>query len=247
LTQFRCTIRSTERFNANTRKVILELPEDAIESLRGREPDACFKAGQYLNIVLSGRSCPFSIASSPDITDAVELHIRPTPGSEDSVEIEALLDQSTFLDIDLPVGDCYIEHPSDTPLILIAASTGISQMKSIIEFLMPRLNEQPIWLYWGVLSADDLYLSELCNSWQAQMEHFTFVPVVSEPATSPKWSGRTGLLPDAVIEDFTQLNDVTIYVSGGPGMVYATLDRFISHGLDKNRIFSDVFSYAPRT
>ncbi|MFT4633344.1 MAG: CDP-4-dehydro-6-deoxyglucose reductase [Candidatus Pseudothioglobus sp.] len=247
MTRFRCTIRSTERFNSNTRKVILELPSKALDNSPGLEPDTRFKAGQYLNIVLSDRSCPFSIASSPDATDAIELHIRPTPGSGDSVEIEALLDQGTFLDIDMPVGDCYIEQPISTPLILIAASTGISQMKSIIEFLIPRLNEQPIWLYWGVLSANDLYLSELCSSWQAQMERFTFVPVVSQPDTSPQWSGRTGLLPDAVLEDFTRLDDVTIYVSGGPGMVYATLDRFIAHGLDKNRIFSDVFSYAPRS
>jgi len=246
LTQVRCTIRSIEHFNANTRKVILELPADALAELNGRQPSPCFKAGQYLNIVLSGRACPFSIASSPDTTDTIELHIRPTPGSEDSVEIEALLDQGTFLDIDLPVGDCYVEQPISTPLILIAASTGISQMKSIIEFLMPRLNEQPIWLYWGVLSAEDLYISELCSSWQGQMKHFTFVPVVSQPDNSPHWSGRTGLLPDAVLEDFARLDDVTIYVSGGPGMVYATLDRFIAHGLDKNRIFSDVFSYAPR-
>jgi CDP-4-dehydro-6-deoxyglucose reductase len=129
----------------------------------------------------------------------------------------------------------------------MAASTGISQMKSIIEYLIPRLSDQPIWLYWGVLSADDLYLNELCQSWQAQIARFTFVPVVSEPSTSPQWSGRTGLLPDAVLEDFTRLDDVTIYVSGGPGMVYATLDRFIQKGLNEKRIFSDVFSYAPRT
>jgi CDP-4-dehydro-6-deoxyglucose reductase len=246
LNRLRCTIRSTERCNANTRKVILELPADAPKSSRGRKPGAYFKAGQYLNIVLPSRSCPFSIASSPDITDTIELHIRPTPGSEESVEIESLLDQGTFLDIDMPVGDCYIEQPASTPLILMAASTGISQMKSIIEFLIPRLNNQPIWLYWGVLSADDLYLNALCSNWQTQIENFSFIPVVSEPASSPQWSGRTGLLPDAVLEDFALLNDVTVYASGGPGMVYATLDRFTAQGLDKNRMFSDVFSYAPR-
>jgi len=51
-----------------------------------------FKAGQYLDILLSGKHCPFSIASSPDITDTIELHIKPTPGSADSVEIEKILD-----------------------------------------------------------------------------------------------------------------------------------------------------------
>lgn len=120
-----------------------------------------FSAGQYLDILLAGKHCPFSIASSPDITDTIELHIRPTPGSADSVEIEKILDLAVSVDIEIPKGDCFLEAPIDKNLILIGASTGITQMKSMIEFLLPRKPEHSIWLYWGVLSAADLYLADL--------------------------------------------------------------------------------------
>lgn len=206
-----------------------------------------FKAGQYLDILLSGKHCPFSIASSPDITDTIELHIKPTPGSADSVEIEKILDLAVSVDIELPKGDCFLETPIDKNLILIGASTGITQMKSMIEFLLPRNPEHSIWLYWGVLSAADLYLTELCLSWEQQFKHFKFIPVVSEPDQSPEWTGRTGLLPDAVVQDFNRLEDTVVYVSGSPGMVYATFDRFIQHGMSARDMYSDVFSYAPRT
>ena len=159
---------------------------------------------------------------------------------------EKLLDSATSLNIEIPIGDCFVDATIDSPLILMGASTGITQMKSIIEFLLPRGPTQPIWLYWGVLSAQDLYLTELCLSWEEQYSGFTFVPVVSEPHRSPEWQGRTGLLLDAVLQDFDQLNDMQVYVSGSPGMVYATYDRFIEHGIDAKAIFSDVFAYAPR-
>ena len=233
-----CKIRSIDRYNANTRRVILEIPVGETIS---------FKAGQYLDIILSGKHCPFSIASSPDIKDTIELHIRPTPGSDDSVAIEKLLDLAASVEIEIPKGDCFVDAPVGKNLILIGASTGITQMKSIIEFLLPRKPEQPIWLYWGVLSAADLYLTQLCLSWEREFKHFTFVPVVSEPDQSPEWSGRTGLLPDAVVQDFSRLDDTIVYVSGSPGMVYATYDRFIQHGMSADDMFSDVFSYAPRT
>jgi CDP-4-dehydro-6-deoxyglucose reductase len=232
-----CKIRSVDYYNVDTRRVLLEVPAGVTFS---------FKAGQYLNIIVAGKHCPFSIASSPDIKDTIELHIRPTPGSADSVEIDKLLDVADTLQISLPMGECYIDAPVAGPLVLMAASTGITQMKSIIEFLIPRDGQQPIWLYWGVVAAQDLYLTAMCKVWQADIENFTFIPVVSEPARSPEWQGRTGLLPDAVLEDFNDLTGVTVYVSGSPGMVYATYDRFIHHGLAESHISSDVFAYAPR-
>ena len=120
-------------------------------------------------------------------------------------------------------------------------------MNSIIEFLLPRKISQPLYLYWGVLADKDLYLDEHYHKLVGQHEKFHYTPVVSEPDSSPGWTGRTGLVPNAVLEDFKNLADVTVYVGGGPGMVYATLDSFMARGLPEDRMFSDVFSYAPRS
>ena len=205
-----------------------------------------FKAGQYLNLVLADKKLPFSIASSPHQKGWIELHVRPTPGSEDSARVETLLDSASEIEIEAPLGDCFITEPPDGPLVLVAASTGITQMKSIIEFLEPQGFEKPVHLYWGVLSDKDLYLLELCESWQQKHRRFHFVAVVSEPGTSPGWRGRMGLVGDAVLEDLESFDHVTAYLSGGPAMVYATLDAFVERGLPAENIFSDIFMYAPR-
>lgn len=235
--RFVCAIESIEYFNHDTRRVLLTLPTGA---------NVEFKAGQYLNVVLPDKLCPFSIASPPSLKGKIELHIKPTPDSEDSVQIEQLLDDAISLEIELPTGDCFIETAPDKTLILMAASTGITQMKSIIEHLLANKLPQPTYLYWGVVADKDLYLADLCNTWEAMHAHFHFIPVVSEPTTSPEWQGRTGLVPDAVLEDFSNLENVSVIVGGSPGMVYATLDRFVASGMPEKNMTSDVFSYAPR-
>ncbi|MDB2450663.1 CDP-6-deoxy-delta-3,4-glucoseen reductase, partial [Pseudomonadales bacterium] len=97
------------------------------------------------------------------------------------------------------------------------------------------------------IADSDLYLAQLCREWEKVNQNFHFIPVVSEPNTSPDWQGRTGLVPDAVLEDFSNLEEVSVIVGGSPGMVYATLDRFVERGMPEKNMSSDVFSYAPRS
>jgi len=237
LNSITCPISSIDYYNHDTRRVLLDLPPGA---------DVSFHAGQYLQMILPHTKCPFSIANSPHLKNQIELHIRPTPGSEDSTAIEEILNNATEIEIEAPLGDCFITSPPDNTLILMAASTGITQMKSIIEFLEPDGFQQPVYLYWGVLCDKDIYLADLCESWEKKYNQFHFIPVVSEPETSPDWRGRTGLVGDMVLEDFDSLSDVTVYVSGGPGMVYAILDAFIDRGMPENNMYSDIFAYSPR-
>ncbi|MCH7742013.1 MAG: NAD(P)H-flavin reductase [Proteobacteria bacterium] len=233
-----CAIRSIEYYNSDTRRVFLEVPDDK---------EIEFKAGQYLEIILSDKKYPFSIASSPDLKDVFELHVRPTPNSEDSIDIENLLDSgATHIEVEVPKGDCFFEEQPDNPFILIAASTGVTQMKCIIEYLIPRDIKHPLYLYWGVLAETDLYLHDLFNGWVKAHSNFHYTPVISEPDTSPNWTGRTGLVGNAVLQDIDDLSGVTVLISGGPAMVYGTLDSFVERGMPEKNILSDIFSYAPR-
>ena len=238
--QYQCPIESISYFNGDTRKVVLAFPD-------GGHPE--FKAGQYLEVILpaDGKKCPFSIASAPGFMTGIELHVRPTPDSDDSAQIEKLLDERATLTVEMPKGDCFLEQAPDGPLLMLAASTGVTQMKSIIKHLLPAGLAHPVYLYWGVLIEDDLYLSDFMNGLAAQHPNLHYIPVVSEPDRSPGWQGRTGLVGEVALEDISDLSDLTVYVGGSPGMVYATLDTYVERGLPKAKMFSDVFSYAPRS
>ena len=234
---YRCIVNSVEKYQGDTRKVILSLPDGK---------DLSFFAGQYIQIITPLKKFPFSIASSPENQKQIELHIKPTPDSEDSRIIESIIDSAEAIEIEAPFGDCYVKKPPTNPVILLAASTGITQMKSIIEFLEPHGFKKGVFLYWGVISSHDLYLDDICKKWDENHPNFSYTPVVSEPDTSLNWQGRVGLVGEAALQDFDDLTNVNIYVSGSAGMVYATFDSFLERGMPEENMFSDVFSFAPR-
>ena len=88
-------------------------------------------------------------------------------------------------------------------------------------------------------------MGDLCHEWHERDPNFHYIPVVSDPNSSPNWTGRTGLVGEAALEDFEDLN-LNVIVGGSPGMVYGTLDMFLARGFEEANMQSDVFSYAPR-
>ena len=230
-----CSITSLKNLNHDTRQVILDTGNRV-----------SFHAGQYLEVIDGDKRYPFSIASAPLNGQQLELHVRPTPNSADSDAFEALLDNESHLKIETPKGKCFVDGAPNRPLMLIAASTGVTQMKSILEQLLADGLTHPTYLYWGVVSDQDLYLASLCETW-SEDPNFHFVPVVSDPNSSPDWKGKTGLVGEVALQDFDSVADFLVIVGGSPNMVYATLDMFTAKGLPEANMMSDVFDYAPRS
>jgi CDP-4-dehydro-6-deoxyglucose reductase len=237
------TILSADLLNRDVYRIRLLLPES-------EQAGAEFKAGQYLDICLpDGKKASFSIASAPEAGRELELHIRHMPESEfnDSI-VQHLLHQPS-VEVELAMGDCTLnldELSDGQSIIFAAASTGFSQVKSIVEHLIASGRKNPIHVYWGARVEEDMYLETLPQSWAEHHSNIHFIPVVSEPEKSPGWSGRTGLLPAAIVEDVEDLSKTQVFACGSPAMVYALLDALEEQGFTQSQMKSDVFAYAPR-
>ncbi|WP_421868613.1 NAD(P)H-flavin reductase [Motiliproteus sp.] len=209
------------------------------------------RAGQYLELLLDqGQTAvPYTVASAPAALPLLELQIQDLgEGGLASRVIDTFKNQST-VQVRFPRGECYLDQaPQDPsqPIILIGAGTGFSQMKALIEHALAEQMSNPLHLYWGVREAEHLYGHELIEGWQQSHPNFYFHPVVSDP-TGDDWSGRIGLVHESVMEDFPQLDKPLIYVCGSPAMVYAVEDDFRERGMGDGQMFSDVYSYAPRS
>jgi len=237
-----CNIVSIEKLNHDVYQVKLLLPESAQE--------VSYSAGQYLDLYLAnGKSASFSIGSAPEAGLALELHIRHNPESEMSnALIEHLLNQPS-IDAEVGKGNATIQASdfnNEDTVILAAASTGFSQVKSVVEHLLAQGAKNEIHIYWGVRVASDLYWSLLPEKWAAEHANITFHPVISDPTDECEWTGRTDLLPAAVLQDFSGFAGVKMLASGSPAMVYALLDACESKGMQEAQLVSDVFAYAPR-
>jgi NAD(P)H-flavin reductase/ferredoxin len=201
---------------------------------------APFKPGQYLQVVMEdGDRRNFSMANATRDNDGAELHIRHVPGGKFSVSTLSKLSVSDPLRVELPYGDFYL-RASERPVILLASGTGFAPIKSIIESAIHAGLRRPMQLYWGARQRDDIYMAELPAKWAARLPWLSFTPVLSEP--SSWWTGRTGLVHDAVREDHNDLSGADVYACGNPLMVSAAQTHFTRHhGLPDAQFFADAF------
>ncbi|GGX97438.1 hypothetical protein GCM10007160_26230 [Litchfieldella qijiaojingensis] len=219
--------------------------------LEGRAEAMAHAPGQYLELKLDdGVWVPFSIANAHLGDGTLELHIQHWPERTNSARLREMMQHAAQLTLRLPQGECVLDDTSRRPLVLIAAGTGFAQMKAIIEAALRQDASRSIDLWWAVRERRDLYLESLAREWAADYSNFHFHGVteaaVEEGFDDSRVTGHTGRIDKVLARDLGDVQGHDVYVSGSPGMVYACIDVLASLGLEASRVFSDVFSYAPR-
>nr|HET7857686.1 FAD-binding oxidoreductase [Caldimonas sp.] len=200
-----------------------------------------FRAGQYINIVLEdGARRAFSFANAPGGDGRIELHVRRVPGGRYTGHVFTAMRVGDTIDFEGPLGDFTLRE-SALPIVFVAGATGFAPVKSIVEDAFARGLRRPMSLYWGVRRRADLYMAELCERWQREHDNFVFVPVLSEPLAADAWTGRTGLVHEALLADFPDMAGHEVYVCGSVRMVEAAIPAFLAHGADEGFCFSDAF------
>jgi NAD(P)H-flavin reductase len=227
------TVESLDLLSHDVMRVMLKL--------EGGKPIE-FYAGQYINILLpDGDKRSFSFATAPSVNDRIELQIRRIAGGRYTTHVFEQMKVGDALRFEGPLGSFFLREDSDKPIIFVAGSTGFAPVKSMLEYAFARGIRRPMVLYWGVRRLRDLYLAELPRQWEREHANFKFIPVLSEPAAEDQWTGRTGLVHEAILADFPDLSSHQVYACGSAGMVEAAYPAFQAHGLSQDDCFSDAF------
>jgi len=205
--------------------------------------EIAFQAGQYINVILDdGDRRSYSFTTPGGTTNLVELHIRRMPGGKFTGHVFDRMKVGDLVRFEGPVGQFVLHEPSERPLIFVAGATGFAPVKSLLEEAFRMGIARPLYLYWGVRKRRDLYLAELPEQWQREHPNFTFVPVLSEPGPEDEWTGRTGFVHEAILADFPDMSDFSVYACGSVKMVEAAKPAFVAQGLGEAFCFSDAFT-----
>lgn len=230
-----CRVQALERVADDVMVVRLKLPTS--ERLQ-------FLAGQYIEFLLAdGKRRAFSLANAPHCDDLLELHIRHVPGGNFTDHVFHKMKVKDILRIEGPLGSFFLREDSTKPIILVAGGTGFAPIKGLIEHAIHIGVKRPLQLYWGARNHAGLYLNALAEKWVAE-NGIAYTPVLSEPDAD--WTGRTGLVHQAVLADHPDLAAYQVYACGAPAMCEAAKRDFVAHGLPAEEFFADVFSYAPK-
>ncbi|PTQ66836.1 2Fe-2S iron-sulfur cluster-binding protein [Celeribacter persicus] len=200
-----------------------------------------FQPGQYINVVTeSGATRSFSIASSPSEAE-IDLHIRVIPGGMYTDGVLKGLIPGAKVHLHGPHGLFCLHAEDFRPLLLVATGTGIAPLRAMLAALKEDRDGPPVALYWGMREERELYLAEEIAALGAELEDFSFVPVLSR---APEGVHRRGYVQDAVLADLPDLSEHAIYLCGSPEMIAEARGRFLEAGASVNHIYADSFHFA---
>ncbi len=204
-----------------------------------------YLAGQYVEFILAGgvrRS--YSMANAPGRLGnppAIELHLRHLPGGVFTDQVFSTLKAKDILRLEGPFGSFFLREATQ-PLILLASGTGLAPIKALIEQLQDSGSTRPAHLYWGCRRPVDLYLHDWALQTVASTPWLHYIPVLSDAHSSDCWTGRTGLVHQAVMADWPDLSAHQVYACGAPQMVAAAELEFVAQcGLPSDAFFADAF------
>ena len=231
-------VSSLTRASHDVMVVRLQLP--ANDSFR-------YHAGQYIEFLLKdGSRRAYSMATAPHqqaAAPAMELHIRHMPGGKFTDHVFGAMKEKEILRIEGPFGSFYLREDSDKPIVLLASGTGFAPIKAIIEQMREKGSTRPASLYWGGRRPADLYQADWIAEQCAAMPNLKYVPVVSDALPEDGWSGRTGFVHEAVLQDFPDLSGHQVYACGAPIVVESAQRDYVARaGLPADEFYADAFT-----
>ncbi len=212
--------------------------------LPASEPFA-YHAGQYVDFLLKdGLRRSYSMASAPQATAGatLELHLRHLPGGVFTDQVFGTLKEKDILRIEGPFGSFYLREDSVKPMLLLATGTGFAPMKAMVEQMQAKGSTRQATLYWGGRRPQDLYLDAWVKEKLGQMPNLHYVPVVSDALSEDGWSGRSGFVHRAVLQDFPDLSGHQVYACGAPIVVDSARADFLRQGLPEEEFYADSFT-----
>ncbi|MEO5658825.1 MAG: CDP-6-deoxy-delta-3,4-glucoseen reductase [Polaromonas sp.] len=233
-------VRVTSMQRASSDVLIIRLQLPASDMLK-------YHAGQYVEFLLAGgdrRS--YSMANAPYTqaeTPGLELHIRHMAGGKFTEHVFGAMKEKEILRIEGPYGSFFLREDSDKPMVLLASGTGFAPIKALIEQMQYKNITRPAVLYWGGRRPPDLYMNDWVLARVAEMPNLSYVPVISNALPEDDWTGRTGFVHQAVLDDFADLSSHQVYACGAPVVVESARGDYSAlAGLPAEEFFADPFT-----
>jgi CDP-4-dehydro-6-deoxyglucose reductase, E3 len=225
-----CRVQKIERLADDV--IVLHLRLPANERLQ-------FLAGQYIDFLLrDGSRRSFSMGNAPHDDELIQLHVRHVAGGQFTDHVFGKMKERDILRLEGPFGTFFLRDDSAKPIVFVASGTGFAPIRSIIESARSKGVTRPMTLYWGGRRPKDLYMDALARQWPLK-----YLPVLSDALAEDRWSGRTGFVHRAVMEDFPDLSAHQVYACGVPVMVEAARRDFTQQcGLPEDEFFADSFT-----
>jgi ferredoxin-NADP reductase len=209
-----------------------------------------FKAGQYIDLTLSGSqpqfgpsnglTHTFSIASSPSDEELVV-----TTRMRKSVFKQAIstLPIGSQARIEGPMGSFSLHNNPTRPAVFLAGGIGIAPFLSMLTYATEeRLHHNIVLFYANRYLEDAAFIDSL---WKLETANprFRFVPTLTRAANNNGWKGKTGhISSEMLLTRVSALRGPIFYIAGPPTMVAAMRRTLSDVGVNEDDIRTEDFA-----
>ncbi|MDZ4227694.1 MAG: FAD-binding oxidoreductase [Candidatus Levybacteria bacterium] len=200
-----------------------------------------YKPGQYISIkVADARLNCYSIATN-ERGNKFGLLVDISPGGPGSKYFESLRpgDKISFLG---PFGIFIYKPDKDVKhALFLGTGSGCAPLRCMIDNLLKIEHVRtPITFYLGLRYPADIFWQDYFKKLSQDYPNFNFILVISRPDAAG-WQGKAGHITDIVSQDFPNTSGLAAYLCGNISMIEEATNMLISHGLAREKIYTEKF------
>ncbi|SNT38226.1 ferredoxin-NAD(P)+ reductase (naphthalene dioxygenase ferredoxin-specific) [Noviherbaspirillum humi] len=198
-----------------------------------------FSPGQYVNLQFTPDHVrPYSMAGLCSDGE-LEFHVRVVPDGRVSGYVANQLKVGDSVRVTGPLGTAYLRRKHEGPMLCVAGGTGLAPVLSIVRGALAAGMRNPIHLYFGVRSPQDIYGAQWLQALAERHANLNVQIVVA--MGNEDASLRSGLVTDAVAADWNDFSGWRAYLCGAPPMVEAAAMMVKLRGIQAEHVYADAF------
>jgi len=243
------TVEDIPRQKVTTRVKSLQPIQDKTYILNLKTPRSQrlrFLAGQSIRLTLDDIidkktdapiSQSFNIASCPCDDRNIQFHLSQ---SSDSTFVQALIAKTNKISqitLEGPEGFFILDDTSPRPIIFIAENTGFGPIKSLTENALAVDMDKNIQLIWLANDDHNLYMNNLCRSWNDALDNFNYIPLLKDDNKSSLELGQV-ILGKIASQD--SVNSFDYYISAYSETTLVLKDLLIANGCMQEQIHINI-------
>jgi ferredoxin-NADP reductase len=201
--------------------------------------------GQFLNMSfwIGGTKMirSYSISSSPNEREYVEVSIRREPRGAVSRHIDDLLEVGDMIDVDGPVGKFVFTGKEEDSIVLLSGGVGITPMMSISRYLTEKSWPGNIFFIYACQTPADIIFADDLHELEQRNPKFHLHITISKPEGTD-WKGARGrITKEWLIQIVPDLASRMAHLCGPPAMMDAIKAIFTEMGSPAGRLMTESF------
>lgn len=199
--------------------------------------------GQYVRLGDPRAGIPlraYSLANAPRPDGELVLQVARAEGGVTSTWVHEVLQAGDAVKLSGAYGSFIGDPAVETPILCLAAGTGLAPLLSLAEAALRRGFRKPVMLLVSARSLEDVYGLGLLAWWRTKHRHFDYRITLTGEQVLSGGELPAGFLRgrvDAVLPGlFPDLSRHTVFAAGSPGFVQCCRDTVQRLGVPAERI-----------